>query len=80
MGIPLNRAWLCIECNHIVESQAGGKCPDCGSRAQVNVERVMNRQIAAKIAPQVLPTEIEQFFAAEANLDRRFLRGLGIEA
>lgn len=85
--IPLQRAFLCVECHSVVESAQRGVCAGCGSRAVLSLDKVMAARLAQKIAPQVMagvgPSGIERVFAdmaAPAEHDRAFLRPQGIQA
>ncbi len=40
-AIPFNQARLCINCEHIVESQV---CPVCGSKTQLFIGKVLGEE------------------------------------
>jgi hypothetical protein len=41
-ALPLDRAGLCLDCDHVVELQ--GACPACSSESVVSLARWMNRE------------------------------------
>ncbi len=75
MSIPLERAYLCCNCQRVVELAIRDECSVCGSRALLSLDRVLNRQLAEKIAPEVM-TGIQREFSV--SHDSSFLLGMGI--
>ncbi len=44
--LRLQRAALCVDCEHISEAQ-GERCPRCGSASLLSLARILNRKEAA---------------------------------
>jgi len=46
-ALPLNRVWLCVQCEWI--SGASVRCPQCGSQAMVSVSRLIFAERSRKV-------------------------------
>lgn len=44
ISIPLSLAQLCSDCSEVSISGSGDRCPICGSRALLNLSKVLNRE------------------------------------
>lgn len=44
MAIPLSNAWLCPDCELVVEATAAAECPKCLSKGLLALAKVLNRK------------------------------------
>jgi len=59
--IPLERAYLCLDCNRVVQPlTAGGRCPGCLGRALLSLARILDRAATTPTVPtsQKAPKEV----------------------